>query len=91
MGIGPESRPRLGAGCRFSEGAGQEHVLLIPEGLIKLAGPGRNILELCDGQHTFAQILASLQTVYRAAPLEQIERDTALYLERLRDRGAVEF
>jgi len=91
MGLSPESRPQLRAGCRFSEGPGQEHVLLIPEGLINLAGPGRKILELCDGQRTFKQVLAALQTVYPAAPLAQIERDTASYLERLRDRGAVEF
>lgn len=88
---GPESRPQLRAGCRFSEGAGQEHVLLIPEGLIKLAGPGRKILELCDGQRTFTEVLAALQSLYPAASPEQIEGDTASYLERLRDRGAVEF
>lgn len=91
MDLNPDSRPQLRAGCRFSEGPGQENVLLIPEGLIKLAGPGRKILELCDGQRTFTQILASLQIIYPAAPSRQIERDTASYLERLRDRGAVEF
>ncbi|HCC57278.1 MAG TPA: pyrroloquinoline quinone biosynthesis peptide chaperone PqqD [Solibacterales bacterium] len=89
--LDPESRPRLRAGCRFSEAPGQDNVLLIPEGLIKLAGPARKILELCDGQRTFAQILSELQCVYPAAPREQMERDTASYLERLRERGAVEY
>lgn len=86
-----ESLPRLRAGCRFSHAHGQENVLLIPEGLMKLAGPARKILELCDGQRTFAQVLTELQCVYPAAPRDQMERDTASYLERLRERGAVEF
>ncbi len=91
MEINPESRPQLRAGCRFSEAPGQENVLLIPEGLIKPVGPGRRILELCDGQHTFAQILQALQSVYPGAPSGKIEQDTASYLERLRERGAVQF
>ena len=91
MEMSPESRPRLRSGCRFSEAAGQDNVLLIPEGLIKLAGPGRKILELCNGEHTFSQILTALQSVYPGAPIEQIERETTSYLERLRERGAVEF
>lgn len=91
MELSPERRPRLRAGCRFSEAAGQDDVLLIPEGLMKLAGPGRKILELCNGEHTFAQILTALQSVYPDAPIEQIERETTSYLERLRERGAVEF
>lgn len=86
-----ESRPRLRAGCRFSGAPGQENVLLIPEGLMKLTGPARQILELCDGQRTFAQVLTELQAVYPTAPRDQMERDTAAYLERLRERGAVEF
>lgn len=91
MTIPQESQPQLRPGCRFSEAAGQENILLIPEGLIKLAGPGRKILELCDGQRTFAQILDSLHSDYPSASLNQIERDTASYLEGLRERGAVEF
>lgn len=86
-----DSRPRLRAGCRFSDAPGQENVLLIPEGLMKLVGPARKILELCDGQRNFAQVLTELQSVYPGAPPEQMERDTASYLERLRERGAVEF
>lgn len=91
MGPMPESRPQLRAGCRFSGAAGQENVLLIPEGLIKVAGPGRGILDLCDGKRTFTQIVEALLAVYPKAAMEQISRDTASYLERLRERGAVEY
>ena len=88
MEISLESRPRLRPGCRFSEAPGQEHVLLIPEGLMKLTGPGRKILELCDSRNTFSQVLAELQSIYPAAVPEQIQRDTAAYLDKLRERGA---
>lgn len=91
MEISPESRPKLRPGCRFSEAPGQQHVLLIPEGLMKLTGPGRKILELCDSRNTFTQILAELQSIYPAALPEQIERDTGAYLIRLSERGAIEF
>jgi pyrroloquinoline quinone biosynthesis protein D len=91
MALELDSRPQLRAGCRFSEAPGQEEVLLVPEGLMKLAGPGRKILDLCDGQRTFAQILAELDAIYPGAPADQMMRETASYLERLRDRGAVEF
>ena len=91
MSVTAESRPRLRGGCRFSESPGQEEVLLIPEGLIKVAGPGRTVLDLCDGERTFAQILDALCSVYPAAPREQIERDTAAYLEKLRERGALQY
>lgn len=91
MSLGAESRPRLRGGCRFSESPGQEDVLLIPEGLIKVAGPGRRVLELCDGERTFAQILDALCALYVGAPREQIERDTADYLEGLRQRGALQY
>lgn len=91
MRLDPESRPQLRAGCRFSDRPGQEQVLLIPEGLMNLAGPGRKILELCDGKRTLTEVVAELQSIYPAAPLDQIERDTATYLERLCDRGVVEF
>jgi pyrroloquinoline quinone biosynthesis protein D len=85
------SRPQLRPGCRFSDSPGQEDVLLIPEGLMRLVGPGRKILELCDGQRTFAQILEELRSIYPGALQEQMERDTASYLQGLRERGAVEF
>ncbi len=89
MALDAESRPRLRPGCRFSEATGQEHVLLIPEGVLKLAGPARKILELCDGQNTLSQIVAALHSLYPTAPREQIERETASYLDRLRERGAL--
>src|SRR3979409_904033 len=50
--LDPESVPRLAPGCRLSIGADAEAMLLIPEGALRLIGPGRHIVELCDGERT---------------------------------------
>jgi len=63
----------------------------MPEGILELAGPGLKIVELCDGSRTFAAMLEVLGSTFPNAPKDRIETDTAAYLERLRDRGAVEF
>lgn len=91
MKLQPESRPRLRPGCRFSESPGQENVLLIPEGVLNLTGPARAILELCNGARTFAEIVTALQQTYQKATPEQIERETAPYLEKLQERHVVEY
>ena len=55
------SQPRLAAGCRWG-GTEEDRVILFPEGAIKLQGTGRQVLERCDGQRTFGEIIAELQT-----------------------------
>src|SRR5258708_25853355 len=57
------SQPRLAAGCRWG-GTEDARVILFPEGAIKLQGLGRQVLERCDGQRTFAQIIAELQAQF---------------------------
>jgi coenzyme PQQ biosynthesis protein PqqD len=63
----------------------------MPEAALKLNGPGLKILESCDGQRTFAQIVQELQTVFHAQSLEQIESDTAAFLEKLQERRAIDY
>ena len=36
-------------------------MVLFPEGAIKLQGTGRQVLERCDGQRTFGEIITELQ------------------------------
>lgn len=86
-----DSRPQLRPGCRFSENPGSESVLLIPEGILNLAGPGRKILELCDGERTFKSIITALHSEFPSAAIERVESETASYLERLRDRQVIEY
>ncbi len=81
------SIPRLAPGCRLS--AAQD-MLLVPEGAIRLQGPARQILECCDGQRSFGEIVAALQKQFAGEPA-RIERETAAFLERLHARQVVSF
>ncbi len=77
------SQPRLAAGCRWgaeSKPSSEERVILFPEGAIKLQGTGRQILERCDGQRTFAQIIAELQAEFSVADPAKIRSDIGLFL-----------
>ena len=65
------SHPRLAAGCRWG-GSEEDRVILFPEGAIKLQGTGRHVLERCDGQRTFGEIIAELQKQFAIAEVEKI-------------------
>jgi hypothetical protein len=64
---------------------------MIPEGILKLTGPGRAIIALCDGNRTFSGIVAELGSLFPGGDEARIRQETAAFLERLRDRRAVEF
>lgn len=89
------SQPRLAAGCRWGAenktGDAQERVILFPEGAIKLQGTGRQILERCDGQRTFAQIIAELQAEFTVADPAKIRGDISQFLEQLRHKRIVDY
>ena len=87
------SQPRLAAGCRWGaeSKAGEERVILFPEGAIKLQGTGRQILERCDGQRTFAQIIAELQAEFSVADPAKIRSDISQFLEQLRHKRIVDY
>ena len=87
----PTSRPRLARGCRISEQAGQESTLLMPEGAMRLNPPGLKILRQCDGQHTFAEIVSTMQREFTAAVPDRVAEDTAVFLERLQERRVVDY
>ena len=79
----PASIPRLARGCRLSEDPAQGWVLLIPEGILRLSGPGPRILRLCDGSRAFADIVRELGDEFAAADRARVESETAAFLERL--------
>jgi pyrroloquinoline quinone biosynthesis protein D len=89
--LSAESKPRLAPGCRLSDAAGQEATLLMPEGALKLRGPGLQILRSCDGQTTLAEIVTMLQSQFPQADPKKVESDTAEFLEQLNHRRAVDF
>jgi pyrroloquinoline quinone biosynthesis protein D len=68
----PDTVPRLGTGFRLQwEPAQQAHVLLYPEGMVKLNRSAGEILMRCDGQRSLAQIVADLEQAFEAGGLAQ--------------------
>jgi pyrroloquinoline quinone biosynthesis protein D len=64
------SRPAIQRGFRLQwEAAQNAHVLLYPEGMIKLNGSAGEILKRCDGAATIADITADLERAFAAANL----------------------
>jgi pyrroloquinoline quinone biosynthesis protein D len=84
------SRPRLAAGCRWG-GTEDARVILFPEGAIKLQGTGRQVLERCDGERTFGQIIAELQAQFSDADPAKIRTDISQFLEQLRHKRILDY
>ncbi len=84
------SQPRLAAGCRWG-GTEQDRMILFPEGAIKLQGPGRRILERCDGTRTFGEILAELHKEFVSTDPAKIRTDIATFLEQLQKKRIVDY
>lgn len=89
------SQPRLATGCRWGAetkaGAEDTRMILFPEGAIKLQGTGRQVLERCDGQRTFAQIITELQAQFSDADPAKIRADISQFLEQLRHKRIVDY
>ena len=64
------ARPVIGRGFRLQwEPAQNAHVLLYPEGMVKLNGSAGEILKRCDGERTVADIVADLESAFAAKGL----------------------
>jgi pyrroloquinoline quinone biosynthesis protein D len=62
-----ETQPRIGAGFRLQwEPAQNCHVLLYPEGMVKLNTSAGEILKRCDGQRSVGDIVADLERTFNA-------------------------
>ena len=51
------------------EEAQQKYVILYPEGMVELNQSSAEILKLCDGAHTSAQIVAELEAKFETSGL----------------------
>jgi pyrroloquinoline quinone biosynthesis protein D len=81
------TRPRLvtGARLRYDE-VREEHVLLIPEGVVRLNPTAAEVLELCDGERSLNDIVGALSARYEGADV----RDDVLELvDAMAQRGLV--
>jgi pyrroloquinoline quinone biosynthesis protein D len=80
------SRPRLARHVRLGFcPTRQRHILQLPETVVVLRGSGADILELCDGRHTVAEIVAELGARYRTVPDDEVRQ----FLTRLVARRLV--
>ena len=62
--------PRIGHGFRLQWEPAQDcHVLLYPEGMVKLNRSAGEILSRCDGERTLAAIVADLEGAFSTTGL----------------------
>lgn len=82
--IDANSRPAVGRGFRLQwEAAQNSHVLLFPEGMIKLNGSAGEIMKRCDGATTIADITADLERAFATANLaDDVNRFVVMALEK---------
>jgi pyrroloquinoline quinone biosynthesis protein D len=74
MSTGPtlDCRPHVGAGFRLQWEPAQDcHVLLFPEGMVKLNGSAGEIMKRCDGERSVAAIVADLEAAFATTGLER--------------------
>ena len=84
------SQPRLATGCRWG-GTEENRMILFPEGAIKLQGTGRQVLERCDGQRTFGEIIAQLEKEFEKTDPVKIRADISVFLEQLQKKRIVDY
>jgi pyrroloquinoline quinone biosynthesis protein D len=81
------TRPRLvtGARLRYDE-VREEHVLLIPEGVVRLNATGAEVLELCDGKRSLDEIVGALSARYEGV---DVRGDVQELVDAMAKRGLV--
>jgi pyrroloquinoline quinone biosynthesis protein D len=83
------SAPRLHAKARLQrDDVRGRDVLLYPEGLVMLNATGVEILQLCDGTRSLADIVATLERRYETTGLAE---DVGAFLEGLAAKGLVTY
>ena len=64
------TRPRLATGARLQyDEVREEHLLLVPEGVVRLNATAAEVLELCDGERSLDDIVGALSERYDGADL----------------------
>jgi len=78
------SKPAIGQGFRLQwEPVQNAHVLLYPEGMVKLNGSAGEILKRCTGERTMAEIIEDLEKAFAAQGLaKDVNAFVAFAVER---------
>jgi pyrroloquinoline quinone biosynthesis protein D len=70
------TRPRLATGARLRyDEVREEHLLLVPEGAVRLNPTAAEVLELCDGERSLEDIVGVLSARYDNADLTEDVRE----------------
>ena len=86
--IRDDARLAVAKGFRLQwEPAQNAHVLLYPEGLVKLNGSAGEILRRCDGVRTLRDIVADLEDTFKQTGLAPDVQDFVVYA---REQGWLE-
>jgi pyrroloquinoline quinone biosynthesis protein D len=81
------TRPRLVTGARLQyDDVREEHMLLIPEGAVRLNPTAAAVLELCDGERSLDEIVDTLSARYQGADLRD---DVQGLVDGMTQRGLV--
>jgi pyrroloquinoline quinone biosynthesis protein D len=83
-GYPPSARPAIAHGKRLQwEAAQNAHVLLYPEGMVKLNDSAGAILSRCDGVRTISEIVADLERAYETSGLtDDVQAFLAIAVEQ---------
>jgi pyrroloquinoline quinone biosynthesis protein D len=81
------TRPRLVTGARLRyDDVREEHVLLIPEGVVRLNPTAAEVLALCDGARSLDDIVGALSARYAGADLRE---DVVSLVDAMAEKGLV--
>jgi pyrroloquinoline quinone biosynthesis protein D len=81
------TRPRLATGARLRyDEVREEHLLLIPEGVVRLNPTAAEVLELCDGERSIDAIVGELSARYDGA---DVRDDVRGLVDAMAQRGLV--
>ena len=74
-----------GARLRYDE-VREEHLLLIPEGAVRLNPTAAEVLELCDGERSLDDIVGALSERYQGA---DVRADVVELVDAMAQKGLV--
>jgi pyrroloquinoline quinone biosynthesis protein D len=81
------TRPRLATGARLRyDEVREEHLLLVPEGAVRLNRTAAEVLELCDGERSLDEIVDTLTARYDGSDLRD---DVRGLVDGMTQRGLV--
>lgn len=85
----PEIVPAIASTHRFQWEEVQDcHVIMYPEGMVKLGDSSAEILKLCDGKNDVKAIIQTLQQQY---PNAELDNDVKKFLEVAHENGWIQY